>query len=48
MKKRLPEKIKSSRAKEKKQWLRGEIEGADSAQGKNKMHQGIIKCEKEK
>ena len=30
----LREEIKVTRAKEEKQWLRGEMEGADSAQGR--------------
>ena len=36
----LPEKTKGTRAKEKKQRQRGEMKGADSAKGENKMHEG--------
>ena len=38
--KRLPEKTKGTRAKEKTQRRRGEMKGADSAKGENKMHEG--------
>ena len=33
-------KIKGTKAKEKKQRLRGEMKGAESAKGENKMHDG--------
>ena len=41
----LPEKTKGTRAEEKKQRLRGEMKGADSANGE--MHEEIVKCERE-
>ena len=41
----LPEKTKGTRAEEKKQRLRGEMKGADSAKGE--MHEEIVKCERE-
>ncbi len=39
----LPEKTKGTRAKEKKQRLRGDMKGADSAKGENKMQEGVNK-----
>ena len=42
---RLPEKTKGTRAEEKKQRLRGEMEGANSAMVE--MHEEIVKCERE-
>ena len=36
-------KLRGTKAKEKKQRLRGEMKGADSAKGENKMHDGIMK-----
>ena len=41
----LPEKTKGKRAKEKKQRLRGEMNGADSVKGE--MHEEIVKCERD-
>ena len=41
----LPEKTKGTRAEEKKQRLRGEMKGADGANGE--MHEEIVKCERE-
>ena len=41
----LPERTKGTRAKEKKQRLRGEMTGADRVKGE--MHEEIVKCERE-
>ena len=40
--------LKGTKAKEENKRLREEIKGAESADGRNKMHDGKIKCEGER